>query len=78
MDRRNVVGLLAMIPFRRRFMTPNSNEIHARFEITLESVELDVAGWLKETILPWISGFVRKFTAYSAENGNNGTSAAIR
>lgn len=59
-------------------MRPNSNEIHAVFEITLESVELDVTGWLKETVLPRIGSFVRKFTTHSAENGNNGTAAAIR
>jgi len=59
-------------------MRPNSNEIHAVFEITLESVELDVTGRLKERVLPRISRLVRKFTTHSAVNGNNGNAVAIR
>jgi hypothetical protein len=78
MDRGNVVGLAEMVAFRRRSMAPNSNEIHARFEITLESIELDVTGWLRETILPRIGRFARKFTTHRLTNGNDGTAAAIR
>ena len=59
-------------------MTPNSNEIHARFEIALESVELDVTGWLKETIMPRIGKFVRNITTHRADNGNKGIAVAIR
>jgi len=77
MDRKNGFGFADILAFGRQPMTPNSNEIHARFLITLEPVESDFAGWLRETIFGLIGDFAWKISKQGVEDEDNGTTPAM-